>query len=132
MEAPLDFANYKAALIVLAAAGVVIPLFHRLKVSPVLGFMLVGIVVGPFGLGTLAMAHPWLELVTIGDPGEIQEIADLGVVLLMFMIGLELSIERLWLMRRLVFGLGALQTAACAGTLTGAAMLLGAPPIRAT
>jgi CPA2 family monovalent cation:H+ antiporter-2 len=132
MEAPLDFANYKAALIVLAAAGVVIPLFHRLKVSPVLGFMLVGIVVGPFGLGTLAMAHPWLELVTIGDPGEIQEIADLGVVLLMFMIGLELSIERLWLMRRLVFGLGALQTAACAATLTGAAMLLGEPPIRAT
>jgi CPA2 family monovalent cation:H+ antiporter-2 len=60
MEAPLDFASYKAALIVLAAAGVVIPLFHRLKVSPVLGFMLVGIVVGPFGLGTLAMSYPWL------------------------------------------------------------------------
>jgi CPA2 family monovalent cation:H+ antiporter-2 len=136
MEAPLDFASYKAALIVLAAAGVVIPLFHRLKVSPVLGFMLVGIVVGPFGLGTLAMSYPWLGpwlgIVTIGDPGEIHEIANLGVVLLMFMIGLELSVERLWLMRRLVFGLGALQTAACAAALTGVAMLLGAPPIRAT
>ena len=120
MEAPLDFASYKAALIVLAAAGVVIPLFHRLKLSPVLGFMLVGIVVGPFGLGALADAHPWLHFVTIADSASIRKIADLGVVLLLFMIGLELSLERLWLMRRLVFGLGGLQLAACAAALTGA------------
>jgi CPA2 family monovalent cation:H+ antiporter-2 len=132
MEAPLDFASYKAALIVLAAAGVVIPLFHRLKLSPVLGFMLVGLVVGPFGLGALADTHPWLRLVTIGDPDAIRKIADLGVVLLLFMIGLELSLERLWLMRRLVFALGALQITACAAALTGAALLLGQPPIRAT
>src|SRR5277367_5311027 len=131
MEAPLDFANYKAALIVLAAAGVVIPLFHRLKLSPVRGFMLVGIVVGPFGLGALATAHPWLDLVTIGDAGAIRAIADLGVVLLLFMIGLELSLERLWLMRRLVFGLGTLQVAACAAALSGAGMLLDQPPVRA-
>jgi len=131
MEAPLDFTSYKAALIVLAAAGVVIPLFHRLKVSPVLGFMLVGVVVGPFGLGQLAVVHPWLDMVTIGEPESISEIADLGVVLLLFMIGLELSLERLWLMRRLVFGLGALQLALCAVAVTGAALLLGAAPVRA-
>jgi CPA2 family monovalent cation:H+ antiporter-2 len=130
MDAPLDFASYKAALIVLAAAGVVIPLFHRLRLSPVLGFMLVGIVVGPFGLGVLAAAHPWLDLVTIGDAGAIRAIADLGVVLLLFMIGLELSLERLWLMRRLVFGLGALQVVACAVALTGVGVLLGEPPGR--
>jgi CPA2 family monovalent cation:H+ antiporter-2 len=52
-------------------------------------------------------------------------------VLLLFMIGLELSLERLWLMRRLVFGLGALQVAACAGALTGAGVLLGESPTRA-
>src|SRR5208282_756207 len=131
MEAPLDLASYKAALIVLAAAGVVIPLFHRLKLSPALGFMLVGVIVGPFGLGALADAHPWLRLVTIAESASIRQIADLGVVLLLFMIGLELSLERLWLMRRLVFGLGALQVAACAAALTGAGVLLGKPPIRA-
>jgi monovalent cation:H+ antiporter-2, CPA2 family len=131
MEAPFDFASYKAALIVLAAAGVVIPLFHRLKLSPVLGFMLVGLVVGPFGLGALADAHPWLRLVTIAESTSIRQIADFGVVLLLFMIGLELSLERLWLMRRLVFGLGALQVAACAAALTGAGVLLGEPPTRA-
>ena len=131
MEAPLDLASYKAALIVLAAAGVVIPLFHRLKLSPALGFMLVGVIVGPYGLGALVDAHPWLRVVTIAESASIRQIADLGVVLLLFMIGLELSLERLWLMRRLVFGLGALQVAACAAALTGAGVLLGEPPIRA-
>jgi len=131
MEAPLDLASYKAALIVLAAAGVVIPLFHRLKLSPALGFMLVGFIVGPYGLGALVGAHPWLRLVTIAESASIRQIADLGVVLLLFMIGLELSLERLWLMRRLVFGLGVLQVAACAAALTGSGVLLGEPPVRA-
>jgi CPA2 family monovalent cation:H+ antiporter-2 len=131
MEAPLDLASYKAALIVLAAAGVVIPLFHRLKLSPALGFMLVGFIVGPYGLGALVGAHPWLRLVTIAESASIRQIADLGVVLLLFMIGLELSLERLWLMRRLVFGLGVLQVAACAAALAGAGVLLGEPPVRA-
>src|SRR5271163_91340 len=125
MDAPLDFASYKAALIVLAAAGVVIPLFHRLKLSPALGFMLVGLVVGPFGLGVLVDTHPWLRVVTIAESASIRQIADLGVVLLLFMIGLELSLERLWLMRRLVFGLGALQVTLSAVALTGAGVLLG-------
>src|SRR6201999_3113275 len=103
--APLDSSFYKVALIVLGAAGVVIPLFHRLQVSPVLGFMLVGIAAGPFGFGGLTGGWPWLSAVTIGDPHAIQPVADLGVTMLLFMIGLELSFERLWLMRRLVFGL---------------------------
>jgi CPA2 family monovalent cation:H+ antiporter-2 len=131
MEANLDFTSYKAALIVLAAAGVVIPLFHRLKISPVLGFMLVGLVVGPFGLGAFADRHPWINAVTIAEPESIRAIADLGVVLLLFMIGLELSLERLWLMRRLVFGLGALQVVLSAAALAGAALLLGLKPVPA-
>src|SRR5215813_3438557 len=123
--APLDISFYKQALIVLGAAGVVIPLFHRLRVSPVLGFMLVGIVVGPFGLASLIPHLPWLSAITIGTPALIEPIAQLGVVLLLFMIGLELSFERLWVMRRLVFGLGSLQVVLSAAMLAGFAILLG-------
>ena len=105
----LDISLYQDALVVLGAAGVVIPLFHRLRVSSVLGFMLVGIVVGPFGLASLRAASALaLARSPSAEPESIEPIADLGVVLLLFMIGLELSFERLWLMRRLVFGLGCL------------------------
>ena len=120
-----DISLYQEALVVLGAAGVVIPLFHRLRVSPVLGFMLVGIVVGPFGIASVAPGVVWLSAITIGDPRSIEPIAGLGVVLLLFMIGLELSFERLWLMRRLVFGLGGLQVVLCAAVLAGAALALG-------
>jgi CPA2 family monovalent cation:H+ antiporter-2 len=122
---PFDASVYKEALVVLGAAGVVIPLFHRLRVSSVLGFMLVGIVVGPFGLASFEPHLPWLSAITITEPESITPIADLGVVLLLFMIGLELSFERLWLMRRLVFGLGCLQVVICAAVLAVAAAALG-------
>ncbi len=118
---------YKEALIVLGAAGVVIPLVQRLRFSPVLGYMLVGMAVGPFGLGALTGHFPWLSAVTLTDRAAIEPIAELGVVLLLFMIGLELSFERLWLMRRLVFGLGAAQVALCAVALAGIAIALGRP-----
>src|SRR6185437_13286760 len=121
----LDLSLYKAALIVLGAAAVVIPLFHRLRVSSVLGFMLVGIVVGPFGIASLAPSLPWLSIISIGESDTIEPIAHLGVVLLLFMIGLELSFERLVVMRRLVFGLGALQVLLCSASIAGAALLFG-------
>jgi CPA2 family monovalent cation:H+ antiporter-2 len=123
--APFDTSLYKQALIVLGAAGVVIPLFHRLHVSSVLGFMLVGIVVGPFGLASFTPYLPWLSAITIAAPESIEPIAHLGVVLLLFMIGLELSFERLWVMRRLVFGFGSLQVVLCAALLAGIAIVLG-------
>ena len=66
MEAHVDLTVFRQALIVLAAAGVVIPLFYRLRVSPVLGYMLVGMAVGPFGLGRAVAALPWLGAVTFG------------------------------------------------------------------
>ncbi|HVZ07389.1 cation:proton antiporter [Rhodopila sp.] len=119
----LDIYLYKEALIVLGAAAVVIPLFHRLRVSPVLGFILIGVVVGPFGLAQLTPVVPWISAVTISSADSITPIARLGVVLLLFMIGLELSAERLWLMRRLVFGLGFLQVSLCALVLAGVAIL---------
>jgi CPA2 family monovalent cation:H+ antiporter-2 len=126
METPLlDISVYRQALIVLAAAGVVIPLFHRLRISPTLGFILVGFAVGPSGLAMLSPHLPWLAAVTIGTPEAIAPIARLGVVLLLFMIGLELSFDRLWVMRRLVFGLGSLQLVLCAAILAGGAAMLG-------
>lgn len=120
-----DISLYKHALIVLGAAGVVIPLFHRLHISSVLGFILVGIVVGPFGLASLTPRLPWLSAITISTPEAIEPIAHLGVVLLLFMIGLELSFERLWVMRRLVFGLGSLQVVLSTAMLGAAASMLG-------
>jgi hypothetical protein len=125
MAAHVDPGAFRDALIVLAAAGIVIPLFHRLRLSPVLGYMLVGLAVGPFGLGRAAAALPWLGAVTINDPASIAPIAELGVVMLLFMIGLELSFERLLVMRRLVFGLGALQVFLSTAVVAGLALLAG-------
>lgn len=85
------------------------PILHRLRVSPVLGYLGVGAVIGPYGLGLLVDELPWLGYAVIPDQRGVQTLAELGVVFLLFMIGLELSLDRLWTMRRLVFGLGALQ-----------------------
>ncbi len=128
MDEHFDPGLFKPALIILAAAAVVIPLFHRLRLSPVLGFMLVGVAVGPFGLATLADRLPILHAVTLSQPETIAPIAELGISMLMFMIGLELSLERLRVMRRLVFGLGLLQFVLCALAIAAAAHALGAPP----
>ncbi len=121
----------RETLVILASAAVVIPLFHRLRVSPVLGFMLVGLLVGPSGLGALAERVPWLSAIVITDRSRIEPVAELGVVLLLFMIGLELSFERILTMRRLVFGLGFLQLAACTLAVAGVTVALGVPPAAA-
>jgi CPA2 family monovalent cation:H+ antiporter-2 len=117
--------NYKDVVLFLATAGVVVPLFKRLKVSPILGFMLAGVALGPFALGRIAGEVPWLSYLTVSKPAEIAELGELGVVFLLFMIGLELSWERLRLMRRLVFGLGAAQVLICLGLGGGAMMAMG-------
>ncbi|MGX7951785.1 cation:proton antiporter domain-containing protein [Tsuneonella sp. HG249] len=96
-------------LVILGAAGIVIPVFHRFRITPVIGFILIGILVGPFGLGRLVAEQPWLYHVTITEPEALEPFAEFGIVLLLFTIGLELSFNRLWTMRRLVFGLGALE-----------------------
>ena len=95
------------ALVVLAAAGLVIPAFARLKISPVIGFILVGVVVGPFGLGSLVARWPLLFYVTINDLKGVSVFAEFGIILLLFSVGLELSFRRLWAMRREVAAIGA-------------------------
>jgi CPA2 family monovalent cation:H+ antiporter-2 len=99
--------GFSDALVILGAAGIVIPAFARFRISPVIGFILVGVLVGPTGLGALVASYPWLYYVTITDPSAIEPFAELGIVLLLFSIGLELSFRRLWSMRGLVFGVGA-------------------------
>ncbi|SFS10021.1 cation:proton antiporter [Sphingomonas jatrophae] len=115
---PLSSAGFSDALVILGAAGIVIPLFARFRVNPVIGFILVGLAAGPSGLGRMVPDHPWLYHVTITDRHAIEPFAEFGIILLLFSIGLELSFKRLWSMRRLVFGLGAAQ-------LIGSALLLG-------
>ena len=118
MAAEIDPTQFKDPLVILSTAALVIPLFYRLKLSPVLGFMAVGLVLGPFGLGALVGQFPWLWAVTISDTQAISDVAELGVALLLFMIGLELSFERLYGLRRLVFGLGGLKVLACFAAIT--------------
>lgn len=96
-------------LVILGAAGIVIPTFARFRISPVIGFILAGIIAGPSGLGAMTKEFPWLEYGTISRPEAIAPFAELGIILLLFSIGLELSFKRLWSMRRLVFGVGALE-----------------------
>ena len=106
------------ALVVLGAAGIVIPAFARARITPVIGFILVGVLVGPFGLGRLVEQFPALYYFTITKPEAIAPFAELGVILLLFEIGLELSFGRLWDMRAQVFGLGAAKLLLCAAMLT--------------
>src|SRR4051812_30683608 len=104
-----DFATsgFSDALVILGAAGIVIPAFARLRISPIIGFILTGVMFGPAGLGSLAAQNPWLHYLTISNAERVEPFAELGIVLLLFSVGLELSLRRLWSMRRLVFGVGA-------------------------
>ncbi|MCJ7420234.1 cation:proton antiporter [Sphingomicrobium astaxanthinifaciens] len=107
MAGELQLDGLGNALVILGAAGIVIPAFARFKVNPVIGFILVGIITGPFALGAMSDEIRWLRHFTIDDPEAIRPFADFGVILLLFAIGLELSFRRLWALRRMVFGIGA-------------------------
>jgi CPA2 family monovalent cation:H+ antiporter-2 len=115
------------ALVILGAAGIVIPVFARFRITPVIGFILVGVLFGPYGLGRLVGEQPWLYYVTISDAEGLRPFAEFGIVLLLFTIGLELSFNRLWAMRRLVFGLGALELVVSAGLLAVGLAVVGQP-----
>jgi CPA2 family monovalent cation:H+ antiporter-2 len=127
MPAHVQPGDYKDVVLFLATAGVVVPLFRRWKLSPILGFLGAGVLLGPFGLGSLTGQAPWLSALTIDNPDEVAQLAEFGVVFLLFMIGLELSWERLRAMRRFVFGLGAAQVALSLAATAGAALMLGQP-----
>ncbi|NPC82685.1 potassium transporter, partial [Pyxidicoccus fallax] len=96
---------YVQALIFLGAAVVAVPLFRKLRLGSILGYLAAGLVIGPFGLGLFT------------DSASTLHIAELGVVLFLFIIGLELNLTRLWAMRRDIFVLGTAQVVLC-GLLT--------------
>jgi len=102
-------------LVLLAAAVIAVPVFRRLGLGSVLGYLAAGAVVGPWGLGF------------IDEVEEIRHIAEFGVVFLLFIIGIELKPVRLWAMRRMVFGLGTAQVIVTGLAIAGLALWLGQP-----
>ncbi len=116
---------------ILGAAGVVIPAFARFRITPIIGFLLVGVLVGPMGLGALAAQYPWLKWVTISETENIRIIGEYGVILLLFSVGLELSLRRLWKMRRQVFGLGSAELIGCGLVVGFGLSLVGYSPLEA-
>jgi glutathione-regulated potassium-efflux system protein KefB len=103
-------------VVALLAAGVVaVPIFKRLGLGSILGYLAAGLVIGPFGLGLFS------------DPEAILHVAELGVVMFLFIIGLEMEPSRLWGMRREIFGLGVLQVGVCALLLTCIGLATGFP-----
>ena len=126
MAAALDLSTYKEIVLVLGTAAVVVPSFMRLGISPVFGFLIAGALLGPDGLGQLTTTVPWLSAITVTDREQIAHLAEAGIVFLMFMIGIELTFERLLTMRRLVFGLGGSQVLLTGAALTGILLWIGA------
>jgi monovalent cation:proton antiporter-2 (CPA2) family protein len=119
---------FRELVVFLAAAGIIVPVFHRLRLSPVLGFLAVGLLIGPYGLARFAGTLPALKYITIADIDGVRLIAEFGVLFLLFTIGLDLSLGRLWQLRRLVFGLGLAQLLLSATAIAGIAWLFGNTP----
>jgi CPA2 family monovalent cation:H+ antiporter-2 len=118
------FPFLREILLFLALAGILIPLLQRLRINQVLGFLAVGALLGPFGLGRVAQDFAPLGLLTFPNNDNVAMLAELGVLFLMFMIGLELSAARLWAMRRWVFGTGSAQVLLCAALIGAATYVL--------
>ncbi|ALK08807.1 cation:proton antiporter [Blastochloris viridis] len=127
MPSPIEPGFYREALVFLGTAGVVIPLMARIRVSPVLGFLVAGLALGPHSLGRLAESAPWLGVIAITSHDTVDQLAELGIVFLLFTIGLELSFDRLWTMRRMVFGLGMLQVTVTTAAIGAIAWSFGNP-----
>ncbi len=122
----------RETIIFLVAAGLVVPLVRKAGISAVLGFLFVGLVIGPFGIGRLVGETPVLELMVIADVEGVRRFAELGVIFLLFTIGLELSVAQLWGMRRLVFGFGTAQVTISALVIGGIAYAFGNTLVAAT
>ena len=103
------------ALVYLSAGVIAVPIFRRLGLGSVLGYLAAGMAIGPWGLGLIT------------HPDTVLHFAELGVVLLLFLIGLELDPQRLWELRRSIFGMGAAQVIATALAVAAIAVALGLP-----
>src|SRR5690349_16585936 len=129
MAGGMSTPGFSDALTILGAAGIVIPAFARFKISPVIGFIIVGVIAGPFALGALADGRPWLDTFSISDPHSIEPLAELGIILLLFSAGLHISFRRLRAMRHAVFVVGSAELVGCAA-LIGAGLLVADVPLQ--
>ncbi|OYX78924.1 MAG: hypothetical protein B7Y82_01835 [Sphingomonadales bacterium 32-65-25] len=125
MALNLDSSAFKDMVLVLGATGLVIPAFAALRISPVIGFILIGVAAGPFGLGQF----PGLNWLALSNPESLGAPAELGVALLLFALGLELSLDRIRTMRNLIFGLGSQQMLLCGGLIAALLYVTGLPPV---
>jgi K+:H+ antiporter len=123
VTATIDTDAYSNALVFLGTAGVVVPVVRRFGLSPILGYLGAGAILGPLGLGSFSEQIPPLYWFTVSNTESVAGIAELGVVFLLFLIGLELSFHRLATMRRLVVGLGGLQVLLTSAVIAGALVL---------
>lgn len=113
MSAAIESVNLVQVVTLLGASVVIVPIFRRLGLGSVLGYLIAGLAIGPFGLQLFS------------DPQAILHVAELGVVMFLFVIGLEMRPSHLWSMRRDIFGLGSLQILLCTILLTGLGLLAG-------
>ncbi|GGY57118.1 cation:proton antiporter domain-containing protein [Pseudoduganella albidiflava] len=123
----MTISDLREALLFLLLAGLAVPLLQRLRISQMPGFLLVGLCFGPHGLGTWAAGLPWLADITFHDVEGVKMFGELGILFLMFMIGLELSPARIWALRRDVFGSGVLQLVLTAVAIGAIAFAFGNP-----
>ncbi|MBO6687720.1 MAG: cation:proton antiporter [Hyphomonas sp.] len=121
----------KDALVFLVAAGLVVPILRALKLPAVVAFILAGVALGPSGFSAFSEQVPVLEYLTISDPAAAAPFAELGVLFLLFLLGLELSFQKLWALKRTVFGAGTMQVLLSAMVIGYTAYLLGQPPAAA-
>ncbi|UYC13958.1 monovalent cation:proton antiporter-2 (CPA2) family protein [Xanthomonas sp. CFBP 8445] len=115
MTSAADSSELIKVVALLGAAVVAVPVFRRLGLGSVLGYLAAGLAIGPFGLG-------WFS-----DPQAILHVAELGVVMFLFVIGLEMRPSHLWSLRKQIFGLGTAQIIVCASVLTGVGLAFGFP-----
>lgn len=120
--------DLREAVIFLTAAGFVLPLMHKVRISPIIGFLGVGLLLGPGGLGRFTDELPAIRYLLLTDREGIALLSELGLVFLLFMIGLELSLDRLWAMRIRVFGLGGAQVVVTSAVMAALLSALGLPP----
>lgn len=125
MASNVNVSAYSDALVILGTAGILVPLVRRFGINPVVAYIGAGALLGPSGLGSLISQFPVLYWFTVVDAQNVAGIADLGIVFLLFIIGLELSFQRLMAMRRLVMGLGLAQVLAATAAISGIGVIFG-------
>ncbi|MGE0565600.1 MAG: cation:proton antiporter [Pseudolabrys sp.] len=120
--------NPQGIVLFLVVAGILVPLFHRARIGTVLGFLIAGVALGPGGLGRFAADYDWIRYVTFNDPRNAELLSEAGIVIMLFLLGLEVSVQRLWQLRRYVLGVGLAQVAISAVVIGAAVRVAVAPP----